>query len=95
MVSSTERRDEALHVLPSPKGEARHLQSRDPPLGPALQDRYLSSRKGQGHRLIEELLGLDAGEAQIFRADFRDSVLRPQARERERRIRAGRDEDAQ
>ena len=83
--------DEAGHVVTSLDGQRRQLQRGDPAFGPAFQRGHVLRRQVQIHHLVEVGECLVGREPQIGRADLDQLGSSAQARQRQRRIGAGRD----
>ena len=90
-VVSREARDEAGDIVSPLDRQRRQLEGRDPALGARLQRGDFARAEIQPHHLVEVGGGLLGREAQIRRTDLGELAARPQAGQRQRRIRTGGD----
>ena len=91
-VAAGERLDEVgdLGVArDGPQGQRGELKAGDPAFGALLEGIDLCGIEVQAHPLVQELLRLSGGEAQVGAADFDDLSAAAQSREGQRRIGAG------
>ena len=90
-----ERRNESRRVRAPPHGKRSQLQTGDPSLGPRVQRADVVQRKTQTHCLVQKAAGFVQAEAQVGGAQLVHLSARAQARQGQRRIFAGGDDQMQ
>ena len=94
-VAAGERADESGDVAAAAQRQGDQLQSGDPAFRAGLERVDVRGGKAETHDLVQEALRLVRREAQVGGAQLSQRFSSPQAGQRERRIRATRDQQVQ